>query len=94
MLDNPMESPEAELKHSIDILLSAQNKRKTELDWQEQFRAIINCRRLARNHADVVCKDLHRLVVALMPNADSLRSNVVKVISPPLPPKNDLSAIY
>ena len=78
LLNEPVEEPEARLKSCISALSSVKTTRATELNWEEQFSAILDARRLVNLSSHLVERNLHVFVQALMPSIDSLRSNVAK----------------
>ena len=72
------ESPEADMRRTVTTLTDAILTRATELDWEQQFRAITMARRLVVHHAQVVVPHVHALTLALIPTTESLRSHVSK----------------
>ncbi len=47
---------------------------RKELDWQSQYEALSNARRIIHNHASVMLPVIHPFVLAAAPVIDSLRS--------------------
>lgn len=47
---------------------------RKELDWQSQYEALSNARRVIRSHASVLLPQVHHFVLAAAPVIDSLRS--------------------
>jgi hypothetical protein len=47
---------------------------KKELDWQSQYEALSNARRIIHHHASVLLPFLHPFVLAAAPVIDALRS--------------------
>ncbi len=68
----------------IAKLVEANHADRKELDWQGQFDALVDGRRLARNHGDVLRAgagagaSLHDFVRAATPAIDALRSTTAK----------------
>ncbi len=59
-------------------LQTANNADRKELDWQGQYEALNDCRRLVKHHPEIVRASLHEIVVASVPSIDALRSFTVK----------------
>lgn len=59
-------------------MIEANNADRKELDWQGQFAALTDARRLMRHHPDIIRGALHEFVRAVVPSIEQLRSFTVK----------------
>lgn len=67
--------PLALARHTrVQALEQANASQRKELDWQSQYEALSNARRVIHNHASVLVPCLHQFVLAAAPAIDSLRS--------------------
>ncbi|KAG1676614.1 hypothetical protein FOA52_008743 [Chlamydomonas sp. UWO 241] len=66
--------PERALRSTLATLVTANNTGRKELDWQGQYEALNDVRRLTKYHPDLIRGNLHEIVVALAPALDALRS--------------------
>ncbi|KAG2439615.1 hypothetical protein HXX76_004967 [Chlamydomonas incerta] len=74
----PLQDPDKHIRVVIAKLIEANNADRKELDWQGQYEALIDARRLVRHHTDVVRACLHEFVRAATPAIDQLRSQTSK----------------
>ncbi|KAG2432395.1 hypothetical protein HYH02_012966 [Chlamydomonas schloesseri] len=74
----PLQDPEKHIRVVIAKLIEANNADRKELDWQGQYEALIDARRLVRHHGEVVRGCLHEFVRAATPAVDQLRSQTSK----------------
>lgn len=59
-------------------LVECNNADRKELDWQGQYEALIDARRLVKHHPDTIKAALHEFVRAVAPVIDQLRSSTSK----------------
>lgn len=74
----PMEAPDRAIKAVIAKLIESNNADRLKLDWQGQYDALTDARRLVKHHSDVVRGVLHDFVRASAPAIDQLRSSTSK----------------
>ncbi|MEW5296966.1 MAG: hypothetical protein WDW36_000208 [Sanguina aurantia] len=75
---SPLLEPERMIRSVISKMIEANNADRKELDWQGQFAALTDARRLMRHHPDVIRGALHEFVRAVVPSIEQLRSFTVK----------------
>ncbi|KXZ45846.1 hypothetical protein GPECTOR_50g640 [Gonium pectorale] len=74
----PIPDPDKHIKVVIARLVEANHADRKELDWQGQFDALMDARRLVKHHPEVVRACLHDFVRAATPAIDQLRSQTSK----------------
>lgn len=74
----PCEDPHETLRGVIQRLSAANNAKRKELNWQDQYEALNDARRLVTHHPEVVGPYVHEFVQAAIPAVDQLRSSTVK----------------
>ncbi|MEW5315874.1 MAG: hypothetical protein WDW38_007274 [Sanguina aurantia] len=75
---SPLLEPERMIRSVIAKMIEANNADRKELDWQGQFAALTDARRLMRHHPDIIRGALHEFVRAVVPSIEQLRSFTVK----------------
>lgn len=74
----PCMNPEEVLEEAIENLKSAGRAKRKELDWQEQYEALNQMRRLVKHHGHVMRKSMREVVHGILPAVESLRSSTSK----------------
>ncbi|GFR42338.1 hypothetical protein Agub_g3246 [Astrephomene gubernaculifera] len=74
----PLAEPEKVIKEVIAKLTKANHADRKELQWHEQYEALIDARRLVRHHHEHVKNYMHEFIRAAAPAIDQLRSQTAK----------------
>ncbi|GLC41052.1 hypothetical protein PLESTB_000948600 [Pleodorina starrii] len=74
----PVPDPEKHIRLVIFRLVEANRADRKELDWQGQYEALMDARRVVKHHPEVVKAFLHEFVRAAAPAIDQLRSQTAK----------------
>ncbi|GLI71807.1 hypothetical protein VaNZ11_017199 [Volvox africanus] len=74
----PLADPEKHIRLVISRLVEANHADRKELDWQGQYEALVDARRLVKHHAEVVRTCLPEFMRAATPAIDQLRSQTAK----------------
>ncbi|GIL85496.1 hypothetical protein Vretifemale_14008 [Volvox reticuliferus] len=74
----PVAEPEKHIRLVISRLVEANHADRKELDWQGQYEALMDARRLVKHHPEVVRTCLQEFVRAATPAIDQLRSQTAK----------------
>lgn len=74
----PISEPGELIRNVIQRLSNANNAKRKELNWQEQYDALNDARRLVAHHVQVVIPNIHEFVLSILPAVDQLRSSTVK----------------
>eukprot|EP00775_Hariotina_reticulata_P004304 gene4304-4556_t len=75
----PLPDPEASLRQAISKCQQSNTAARKELDWQGQLEALMDARRLAAHHVEVLRTAAHELVLAALPAVEELRSTTARV---------------
>ncbi|KAG2502218.1 hypothetical protein HYH03_000704 [Edaphochlamys debaryana] len=75
---SPVPDPERYIRTVMNRLVEANHADRKELNWQAQFEALVDARRLVKHHTEVVKGVLHEFVRAAAPAVDQLRSTTSK----------------
>lgn len=75
---HPTSKPVELMRSVIQRLSISNNAKRKELNWQEQYDALNDARRLVAHHVEVVVPSIHEFVLAVLPAVDQLRSSTVK----------------